>query len=149
MAKLGGWNGQPPNPIIGDTEMKDYKNLSDLTGQESGIVVYGVGSYGVDQNGAEAIICNWSQIQGLPRLDPLGIFPMGLHEIFSAIEQPYLADVGDWLEMANGKLPNNINLIYDVNNDLKTLPGTAGKLFFIHQGGEESSIAVIAPDGWA
>lgn len=39
--------------------MKTYKTLQELTSHESGAVLY--------QDG-EVIICNWSQVYGLPRL---------------------------------------------------------------------------------
>lgn len=129
--------------------MTEYTSLEELTGQESGIVIYGVGSLGVSEGEAEMLICNWTSVNGLPRLDPTGFIPMGLNETFSAIEQPDISDIGDWLEMTAGQLPGGINLIYDYNDDLKDLPGTPGKLYYIYQGGSESGISVIAPEGWA
>lgn len=128
--------------------MTEYSSLQELTGQESGIIVYGVTSLGGSMDGAEAIIGNWSSIDGLPRLDPLGITLIGLHETFTATESPWLQDIGAWLAMENGKLPGGINLIYDRNDDLKDLPGTPGGMWNIYQSGEEIA-TVIAPEGWA
>ncbi len=43
-------------------------DLQELTGQESGIVIY---------DNKEAVICNWVNIAGYPRLAPFGFKIMG------------------------------------------------------------------------
>lgn len=104
------------------------KNLLEVTGQESGLVLY---------EGGELIICNWQSIDGLPRLDPMGFGVIGLGEELTTDEEPaQIADIGAWL--------NNIDydLVYDRNDELSTLDGQSGKLFSI------GDVRVIAPDGW-
>jgi hypothetical protein len=106
------------------------KNLLEVTGQESGLVLYEDG---------ELIICNWQSIDGLPRLDPMGFGLLGLgEELITDAEPEQIADIGAWL--------NNIDydLIYDRNDELSTLDGQSGRLFYL----EDYDVCVIAPDGW-
>jgi hypothetical protein len=51
-----------------------YNDLQELTGHESGAVQYGDG---------EILICNWTQVQGIPHLFVTGI--IGLGETLTAI----------------------------------------------------------------
>lgn len=46
-----------------------YKGLQELTGYESGAVLY--------EESGEIIICNWSNIEGLPRMFATGLIGMG------------------------------------------------------------------------
>ncbi|GAB4504357.1 MAG: hypothetical protein Fur0043_13510 [Anaerolineales bacterium] len=50
-----------------------YTDLQDLTGHESGALLF--------ENG-DIIICNWSQVQGIPRLFVTGL--VGLGEVLTA-----------------------------------------------------------------
>ncbi len=50
------------------------KTLQDLTGKESGIVIY------KNENVYEAVVCNWSSISGYPRVDPFGLTILGFGE---------------------------------------------------------------------
>ncbi|MDP1547393.1 MAG: hypothetical protein Q8L87_15390 [Anaerolineales bacterium] len=45
-----------------------YNDLQELTGQESGAVQYADG---------EILICNWTQVQGIPRMFATGLIGMG------------------------------------------------------------------------
>ncbi|MCZ2121837.1 MAG: hypothetical protein LC108_06210 [Anaerolineales bacterium] len=45
-----------------------YSDLLELTGQESGAVCFESG---------EIIICNWTQVQGIPRIFATGLIGMG------------------------------------------------------------------------
>jgi hypothetical protein len=104
------------------------KNLLEVTGQESGLVLYEDG---------DTIICNWQSIDGLPRVDPMGFGVLGLGEELTADAEPeQIADIGAWLKNID------YDLIYDRNDDLSTLDGQSGKLFRI------GDVRVIAPDGW-
>lgn len=46
--------------------------LQDITGRESGVVLY--------PESKEAIICNWSSINGMPRIAPFGLCVLGFGE---------------------------------------------------------------------
>ncbi len=102
------------------------KDLQELTGQESGIVIY---------NGKEAIICNWSGIEGLP-FYVLAMGIIGLGEEIPEVEGQHVDDL-------SGYLPDGI-IVYDYNNiDEDDLP-KGGKVYKI-----DEDVTVIAPDGWA
>lgn len=105
------------------------KNLLEITGQESGLIL--------SWNG-ELIICNWQSINGLPRLDPMGFGLLGLGEELITNEEPeHIDDIGAWLKNID------YDLIYDRNNELSTLDGQSGRLFSIND-----DVCVIAPDNW-
>lgn len=109
----------------GESKMK---SLSEITNRDSGLVLYDTG---------DLLICNWSGIYGMPRLDPMGFAPLGLGEDLEVEEGPiHLENIGTWLE------ERNHNLIYDRNNDYPTLDGQSGTLYRINEA------YVIAPDGW-
>ncbi len=126
-------SGQQPfqDPVIrviaGDTPddkditMVKVENLMELTGQESGIVVYGNG---------EAIVCNWVNVSGLPRVSMAGI--IGLNEEI------------DKVEGLNGRIEDYVDagdVIYKDNDDgLKYGDATIYKL--------PGEIIIIAPKGW-
>jgi hypothetical protein len=78
--------------------------LYDLTGQESGIVVY-TGDDGIKN----AIICNWSSYVGLPKASPQGHQPIDLPtEKIRKVR-------GE--EVPAKKILQGVNVIYDANND--------------------------------
>lgn len=52
--------------------------LQEISGVESGIVIY--------PESHECIVCNWSSLEGLPRLDPSGRAVMGLGEKLEVAE---------------------------------------------------------------
>ena len=99
--------------------------LQDLTGQESGIVVYGNG---------ETVIVNWSSLYELPRVFVTWIIGSG----------------GDGLEVKSEERVEDISelidtdkIIYDMNGDADALPGTSGTVYTL-----EDETMIIAPDGW-
>ncbi len=49
---------------------KTYTSLQELTGYESGAVYF--------KESGEILICNWSNVDGIPRLDPFGYAVVGL-----------------------------------------------------------------------
>jgi hypothetical protein len=105
------------------------KNLLEITGQESGLVLY---------EGGELMICNWQSINGLPRVDPMGFGLLGLGEELYTDEEPaQIEDIGAWLNDVD------YDLIYDRNNELSTLDGQSGRLFCLND-----DVCVIAPDDW-
>jgi len=53
---------------------KTYQDLQELTGQESGAVLYADGAI---------LICNWTQVQGIPRMFATGL--IGLGETLTAV----------------------------------------------------------------
>jgi len=107
------------------------KDLFDVTEQESGIVIF--------DNG-EAIIANWEAAGlGIPRIDPLGITLIGLPCDIEVIKISHIDDIGTLVDLDK--------IIWDLNDDAPTLPGTPGKVYIILADG--SPYTVIAPDGWS
>jgi len=98
-------------------------NLQELTGQESGIVIY---------DGRVGIVCNWSSINGYPRMFALGLMLIGLNEEIPQVEgvrNDSLAQVLDGVEV-------------HCFSDTEELPET-GTVYNI-----SDAITVIAPDDW-
>lgn len=101
-------------------------SLQELTGQESGIVVY----YGETP---AAVVCNWSSIDGLPRLSPIGGGVLGLGESIPRVEPETCESVAGFLE--------GIEVVYANGEDM---PARA-RLFDL----PAFNAAVLAPEGWA
>ena len=55
---------------------KTHLDLYGITRSMSGVVIYG----------REALVCNWASIDGLPRLDPMGVRVIGLGEEIPEVE---------------------------------------------------------------
>jgi len=102
------------------------ETLQDLTGQESGVVIYD----------NEAIICNWSSINGMPRLFADGL--VGLAEEIESVDPKNLSadELVDLLDP--------VSIIYDANDDESGLRNGdyAGKVYIL------PDAIVIAPEGW-
>ena len=97
--------------------------LQDLTGQESGIVIYG----------REGILCNWSSIKGFPRIFATGL--IGLGEEIPEVEGEHTNDLSSVLE--------DVEINVYANYDDDELP-TSGTVYEI-----SDDVVVVAPDGWA
>lgn len=145
--------------------MEKIENLQELTGQESGIVIYG----------DEVIVANWSSITGLPRMAPGNMGIIGWPDEITVVKKYDVADIRDILpgtivevedddedgivieaedmdivEDYNGDipalwgydlgLPGNTLVKRDENGNLAPTSGTAYVL--------EEGVIVIAPDGW-
>ena len=116
-------NHGPPGAYPGRKENeKMYTDLQELTGQESGIVMYG----------KEGILCNWANINGLPRLFASGMVGMG--EEIPEVEGNYCTDLSGLL------MDVNIIIAADYDDDDMPKSGTIYRL------GDD--IIVVAPDGW-
>ena len=105
-------------------EQEYCENLQELTGQESGIILF--------DNG-DAIACNWSSVQGIPRMAPFGDFVTGLGELIPRIEGVEIDDMGEDLE--------GVRFIYANGEEMPT----AGKRYQLKNLG----LTVYAPYGWA
>ena len=105
------------------------KTLQELTGQESGIVIF----YGDGQGRPEAVICNWTSVEGLPRLDPFGFAVLGFGEEIEPVEPEHLDDIAEALEGAE---------IVFSNDEYLSGPAKSYQL-------EEHHALVLAPEGWA
>ena len=99
-------------------------NLQELTGQESGIVIY---------DGKEGIICNWSSINGIPRMFVTGI--IGLGEEIPEIEGVHYEDLSSFFDGVD------INICADYNDDELPKSGTVYEI--------SDDVTVVAPDDWA
>ena len=112
--------------------MKENKkiDLSEITGQESGIVVYPDGN---------TIICNWSHDTGFPRVWTTGlIFNNDLE--FELINTKEVKNISEYI---------GDNLIYDTNGDADTIEGTTGTIYTFRDINDSDEITVIAPNDWA
>lgn len=103
------------------------KTLTELTGQNSGIVIF--------DNG-EAILCNWASIDGIPRLFLYDVIGIG-----EEIEPVKPESVDDVNELIDGVL-----MIYcsmdDDQFEEEFRGRVSGKVY------EYDNLKVIAPDGW-
>lgn len=106
------------------------KTLKELTGRESGIVIYHT------KEEAKAIICNWSDILGYPRLSFFGQDIIGLCEDIPNIEGEHY----EVLPTAFWQTENaDIEIMYH-HNEVWPISGT---IYY-----PTDNIIVIAPDGW-
>lgn len=104
-------------------EKTTVNNLQELTGQESGIVIYG----------NEGILCNWSSINGLPRILATGLVGMG--EEIPKVEGEHLDDLSGVLD--------GVEITVCANYDDEELP-KVGTVYEVDDG-----ILIVAPEGWA
>jgi hypothetical protein len=109
-----------------ETTVETLSSLQELTGQESGIVIY------YDEGRPAAVVCNWSSVNGLPRLDPFGYSVLGLGENFERVE-------GEDCDPA--ALLEGVEIVYANDEDI---PERA-RLYRL----EEHNAVVLAPEGWA
>lgn len=103
------------------------RTLQDLTGQESGIVIYAGGD-----TQAEAVVCNWSSIQGFPRVDPCGLTVLGFGEEIPEVEPEYSDNIPDMLK--------DVLIVFANEEDMPQ----SGGVYRL----EDLNIIIIAPDGW-
>lgn len=101
--------------------LETFQTLQELTGQESGIVIYG----------GEAVVCNWSHIQGFPRVDPLGLTVLGFGEEIPAVQPKPCTNISELME--------GITIIFANGEDMPM----AGRVYEL-----PDDITVIAPEGW-
>ena|SRR5690606_25178155 len=97
------------------------RNLQELTGQESGIIIYD----------GKGILCNWSSINGFPRIFAFGL--VGLGEEIPEVTGEHM-DISSLLE--------DVNIEIHAHYTDEELP----KFGTVYQIGD---ITVIAPDDWA
>lgn len=111
--------------------IRGCKDLQDVTGQESGVVVHD----------GTAIVCNWSHGEGVPTLF-VGIAPLNYGSIDSA-EHEGVEDTAQWLADHDVDSP-----AYDANDDWTdlTTPGLAADIWKVSANGVE--VTVIAPKDW-
>jgi hypothetical protein len=100
-------------------------DLQELTGQESGIVVF------FGEGKPQAVVCNWAGVAGLPRLFGSGV--VGLGEELERVEPEACENVTGYLD--------GVEIVYARGEDL---PERA-RLFDL----AEHNAAVLAPEGWA
>lgn len=103
------------------TRKETISNLQELTSQETGIVLYG----------DDGILCNWSEVKGLPRIFANVIVGMG--EDIPVVNGEHLDDLASILDGVY------MNICIDAG-----VP-TSGTVYDIS---EDDGILVIAPDGW-
>lgn len=101
-------------------------DLYKLTGQESGIVVYGEG------NQRAAIICNWASFTGLPRVFGPGLLVDLPGDEIPEVEGEHRDDIPDLLD--------GVEVIYNANDDKIPQSGTVYRI--------SDDVLVVAPDDW-
>lgn len=114
--------------------------LNELTGQESGIVIYAG-----DGSAKEIIVCNWMSAEPdtLPALSPFGTDLLFLNRAdLAAAEKSTmsLAEVETLLE-------NGI-IIWDANDDLPLSKEDYENATFYAYSVKDGEIIIIAPDNW-
>jgi hypothetical protein len=100
------------------------EDLQELTGQESGIVIF---------EEKEAILCNWTQIKGIPRMFAGTI--VGMAEEIPEVEGEHTDNLESLLDGID------IHICAEYTDDEPPKSGTVYKI--------SDDITVIAPDGWA
>jgi hypothetical protein len=103
-------------------------NLWELTCKESGVVIYEPAG-----QRAEAIVCNWTAVDGLPRLDPMGTGILGLGENLPETAGEDCDDLGLLLE--------DVEIIFSNGEELPT----RGKLYRL----PEYDATILVPEDWA
>lgn len=106
-----------------EKEEKLITNLQDLTGRESGLVIYG----------NTGILCNWASIEGLPMIGPSGL--LGTGEAILQVAGRHVDDLAPYLE--------DIEVTTMVDGDEDDYPLVSGTVYDL---GDD--ILVITPDGW-
>lgn len=101
---------------------QNVKNLQELTGQESGIVIYG---------NKEAIVCNWTSISGLPKVFITGL--LGNDDDIPCVNGE------EYKEEQIKNLLEGVTIIY-ANEEEMPLKAIVYKL--------NDTITVVAPHGW-
>ena len=101
------------------------ETLQDLTGKESGIVIY----HG-DGGQPEAVVCNWSSVRGYPRIDPMGLTVLGFGEDIPEVEGFNIDDIPSRLA--------GVEVVFANGEDMPT-SGTAYQI---------DNILIITPSGW-
>lgn len=111
------------------SKKEQFRNLHELTGQESGVIIYG----------QKFAICNWSHDSGIPYVGPSPIDGMVGTPIkieWNKRSSKKIKDIGAYIE--------DLRCVYDANDDLDGLSGYPGYLFCVNNGDYE----VIAPADW-
>lgn len=100
-------------------------DLQELTGQESGIVVY---------EGRTAVICNWSSIKGFPRVFATGLIGMG---------EEILIVTGEHSEDLFAEIFCDVTEVIDMSAEQEEEWPESGTVYYI-----SDSVMVITPDDW-
>ena len=113
-----------------------YKDLQELTGQESGIIMF------ADNN---IIVCNWSHTQGIPRvLEPMCLIGLPQDIICGSVDD--VGSISDYLSD-----DTEYTVLHDDTPDgiaAELESGDTGATVYHITAGDDD-IIVIAPKGWA
>ena len=107
-----------------------FSDLRDITGQESGIILY--------KNG-NAIIANWASFSGLPRA-----FAGGLIDTKAGTALGEMGDGNDISQYA----PEKWNVVYDENGDYPTAVNAIKRFRWYQVASDGEEATVIAPIDW-
>jgi len=126
--------------------MTTTNSLHELTGHEAGLIVY---------EDEVALICNWCRVDGLPRLDPMGITVMGFGEKFSLSTKskkvPVKKVLARLVDNADGEADWNIIYAPNFEDDIKAIAeaaelGEKCEVWNIKDG--EKTVQVFTFEGW-
>ena len=115
-------------------------SLNELTGQESGIVIYAG-----DGSAKEIIVCNWMSAEPdtLPALSPFGNDLLFLNRAYLAAAEKSTMSFAE----VETLLENGI-IIWDANNDLPLFKEDYESAKFYAYSVKDGEIIIIAPDNW-
>jgi len=103
-------------------------DLMEITGQESGIVVYSNGN---------SIICNWSHDVGLPHISPLGTALLFIDAEGEVVSSKQVDNIAPYVG----------EIIFDSDGSAASIKGTQGTIYRLKTSIDDELI-VIAPMGW-
>ena len=108
--------------------MEGFDNLQEALNyhNESGLVMYQEGN---------TIICNWSNVDGLPAGSIFGI--LGSNETIYVANRQIIQSWREFLQ------DNNCNVIYDANNDVELADDCEAEMIEL-----ENGVIVVAPLDW-
>ena len=108
--------------------MEGFDNLQEALNyhNESGLVMYQEGN---------TIICNWSNVDGLPAVSIFGI--LGSNETIYVANRQIIQSWREFLQ------DNNCNVIYDANNDVELADDCEAEMIEL-----ENGVIVVAPLDW-
>jgi len=112
----------------------NFTSLQDITGREFGIVIH------CNDNWSQGniVIGNWTQCEGIPHVDPLGIALIGLGGPMMVVETENIDKVLDYVHVDN--------VIFTQVEEEEAFY-QAGKLYKVITPDDTKAI-VITPDGW-
>jgi hypothetical protein len=124
-------------PNLGEIHQRYSYSLEKLTGQKTGLFI--------DEDG-DCIICNWSYIEGIPRIDLTGYNICGSDEAMTLICKEDMPDI--LAELIQSESNEDLNIIFDPDPcfNFNTITGPGTKYLIKTEHGR--FITIITPHIW-